>query len=154
MGKQNSTYENAAIRICLDGKDKFGIYGTVHSPYWDEKKSFRDTVQMLLHIEALVQGRAYPKPMFNMRTFVGAESGVQGIDGNVYRTKEQLSKEYGTAETLLVYVTKRRYAGLQGHVLKLSSGKIYKYESELQLLQIMEEQIVPFEHIQKKAAII
>lgn len=146
MKREKYSYENSAIRVCLDGKGEAGIFGSMHSPFWKEEKCFQDIVTIFMNIEELMDDRGFPEPMYKSRTFKKTQRIGEESHGTIYRTQEALSKEHGHVETMLVYVTSRKHTSIQGHVVTLSTGKIQKYKSELQLLRIIEEQFV----VQKK----
>lgn len=137
-GKSN---ECKVIRLCIDGKDGYRIYGSMHSPYLEEKVVFSDLATLLVRLENLLDDRNFPKTMFQHRSFLKKEAKKDTGERKILRSAEEIEKEYGVSDTFLIYVTSRRNAGVQGHFVNTKNGKIVKYESDLQFLHGIEEQM-------------
>lgn len=135
------TYECKAIRLCIDGKDGYRIYGSMYSPYLKETVVFSDLATVLVQLEDLLDYRNFPKTMFQHRSFLEKKEKRKDLEVKIQRSSEEIEKKYGECDTFLVYVNSRRNAGIQGHFVSTKNGKILKYESELQFLHLIEEQI-------------
>lgn len=140
MNIEKKSYECAAIRVCVDIYEAFCIRGKIHSPFWEKGIAFHDVASFLIALENLSEDRGFPDPMFKHRSFQSLHKNEdRNEEAKVVRSVEQIEKEYGEKETMRLFITGRRNAGIQGYFVCLSTGNIYKYSSELQLLQRMEQ---------------
>ena len=143
MKKEKYSNEHTAIRICLDKKSNNTISGSIHSPFCKDPIVFQDVVTFFIGLEQIVEERGFPEPVFKHRSFSNIKKDTSKKEvGKIVRSMEEIEQEYGKCETLQFYVTGRKYAGLQGHFVCLSSGIVYKYKSELELLHLLEENIL------------
>lgn len=143
MDLAKKSYEDTAIRVCLDGKGSNCFQGSIHSTFWKEKRTFSDVTTFLLLIEQLTDERGFPEPMFRYRSlFPSSVVKEQKLLAQPVRGIEEIENQYGETETLRLYVTSRKHAGIQGHVVVLKTGNLYKFSSELELIHVIEEKIL------------
>lgn len=140
MNVEKKSYEYTAIRVCVDAYGMFGMKGTVHSPFSEQGISFQDAATFLIALEKLAEDRGFPDAMFKHRKFQSLQTKECEVEyAQIVRSIEEIEMEYGEKETMRLFVTGRRYAGIQGHFVCLCTGNVYQYTSELQLLRRMEE---------------
>lgn len=140
MSIEKKSYEYMAIRICVDAYGASYIQGKIHSPFSEKEIAFQDVTTLLLVLENLAEKRGFPDPMYKHRKFPSLEKkDSRKGEAKVVRNIEEIEKKYGEKDTMRLFITGRRNAGIQGHLVCLSTGNVYKYSSELQLLQYMEQ---------------
>lgn len=150
MNIEKKSYEYAAIRVCVDDYETSSIRGKVHSPFWEKGIEFQDVTSFLIALENLAEDRGFPDPMYKHRKFKSlSKKESRKEEAKVVRSIEQIEKEYGEKDTMRLFITGRRNAGIQGYFVCLSTGNVYKYSSELQLLQCME-QVLSSQPLEKK----
>lgn len=148
MSIEKRSYEYTAIRICVDVYGASCIQGSIHSPFSEKEIPFQDVTTLLVVLENLAEDRGFPDPMYKHRKFPSLEKKESRREqAKVVRSMEDIEKKHGKKDTMRLFITGRRNAGLQGHFVCLSTGNVYKYSSELQLLQYMEQVLSsqPFE---------
>lgn len=147
---EKKSYEYTEIRICVDSYGATWIQGKIHSPFSEKEIAFQDVTTLLVVLENLAEDRGFPDPMYKHRKFPSLEKkeGRKG-EAKVVRSIEEMEKKYGEKDTMRLFITGRRNAGIQGHFVCLSTGNVYQYSSELQLLQYME-QVLSFEPCEKE----
>lgn len=142
---QTYAYSNAGMRICLDSRDGKEFSGSILTPYRKEKTEFYNVVSLLVELEAILEERGFPDASCIRRSFYSKKENVSALSSGqeipVYHTMEELNRECGRIETLLVYVTGRKNAGIQGQVVFESDGTRHDYRSELELIKICDEKI-------------
>ena len=140
VNMEKKSYEYTAIRVCVDAYGMFCMQGKIHSPFSEQEISFQDVTTFLVALEKLAEDRGFPEPMFKHRKFQSLQKKeCEKEAANIVRTIEAIEKEHGEKETIRLFITGRRNAGIQGHFVCLSTGNLYQYSSELQLLQLMEQ---------------
>ncbi len=147
---EKKSYEYTAIRVCVDAYGAFTMRGRIYSPFSEKEISFQDVATFLVVLENLVEDRGFPDAMFKHRKFQSLQETVdRKEEAKIVRTIEDIEKEHGEKDTFRLFITGRRNAGIQGHFVCLSTGNVYRYSSELQLLQCIEE-VLNIEHSEKK----
>lgn len=146
MGKIKKSYEQAAIRVCIDYAEGQDIQGQLHSAYDEAPIIFNNVAELLVALEDISEHRGFPEAVFRMRRFASLfgknKKRQKKEEISVLRSSEELEKMMGKKETFRLYVTGRRNAGLQGHFVCVGTGNVYQYTSELELLSQMEDIIL------------
>ena len=133
-------YGKAAIGICIEKIDKDVFWGTVHTPYHKEDNIFHDVVELLLLLDEISEERGFPNAMYKNRTLKEKVASKKNVEcGRLLRTKEQMDKSYEEEVTYILYITSRKHGSLQGHMICLGTGSMIKYQSELELVYLMEK---------------
>lgn len=140
MSEMDYVYGKAAIGISIEKIDKDGFLGTVHTPYHKEDNIFHDVVELLLLLDEISEERGFPNAMYKNRTLKEKVVSRKNAEcGKLWRTKEQMDKSYEKAVTYMLYITSRKHGSLQGHFICFGTGSIIKYQSELELVYLMEK---------------
>ncbi|MCI8409153.1 MAG: hypothetical protein HFJ09_07800 [Lachnospiraceae bacterium] len=140
MGKMDNIYGKSEIGLCIEKIDNNTFCGTVHTPYHKENDIFYDVVELLLLLDKISEERGFPNTMYKKRSLVKKVVSNKNIQqSNLYRTNDQMYKSYKKPATFMLYITGRKYGSLQGHMICQSTGNKIKYQSELELVQLMEK---------------
>lgn len=140
VGIEKNSYEYTAIRICVDAYETSCIQGKIYSPFSQREIAFQEVTALLVALETIADDRGFPEPMYKYRKFPSIQKrNHRKKEAKVVRNIEDIEKKQGQKDTIRLFITGRRNAGIQGHFMCLSTGNVYKYSSELQLLQYMEE---------------
>ncbi|MBD5088676.1 MAG: hypothetical protein HDT30_07685 [Clostridiales bacterium] len=140
MSEMDYVYGKAAIGICIEKIDKDVFWGTVHTPYHKEDNIFHDVVELLLLLDEISEERGFPNAMYKNRTLKEKVASKKNVEcGRLLRTKEQMDKSYEEEVTYILYITSRKHGSLQGHMICLGTGSMIKYQSELELVYLMEK---------------
>ncbi len=136
------SYEHATIRICLDDIENNVLKGSIHTPFLKQGIDFSDVSRFLNSLENVAEHRGFPEPVFRMRDFSVAKDKLKiqkrKEEMPIVRSVEEIEQQFGKSETIRLFITSRRNAGLQGHFVVLSAGSIVKFSSELELLEKIE----------------
>lgn len=139
-----------AFRICVDSYGASCIQGKIYSPFSEKGILFQDVTMLLVALENLAEDRGFPDPMYKHRKFPSLEKKDSRKErAKVVRNIDEIEKKHGKKDTMRLFITGRRNAGIQGHFVCLSTGNVYKYSSELQFLQYME-QVLSSESLERK----
>lgn len=143
---ENYSYKNAAVRVCFDNKFDEEFCGRIFTPYREEETEFHNVVTLMLELEAISEERGFPSATCINRRFKQKRtkqnkktSKKPKEQEKIFHTMEKFSQEYGQKDTLLVYVTSRMHAGLQGHVACIKDEVNIPFESELDFIRVCEE---------------
>lgn len=140
MKAEKQGYEQSAIRICLEQGEMGDVCGSLHTVFRKEKTVFNNAVTLIMELEEILEERGFPNATCSRRTFKGLGRRNQKVsEPSLLRSMEQIKKEYGTVATLLLYVTSRNHAGIQGRIVSVGDGTIYEYGSELEMLAVCEK---------------
>lgn len=135
---------NTVIRICIDGKEEENIFGTIHTSYKKEGIHFYDIVGLLTEIDKITDERKFPNKMFNRRYLdkkIARTSHLHNVEDkepDCVRNISELNQEYGKLVTVNLYVNSRKNTSLQGYMIFADTGRLEKYESELELIEVIE----------------
>ena len=143
---ENYSYKNAAVRICFDNKYGEEFCGKIFTPYREKETEFHNIVTLLIELEAISEERGFPSASCICRTFKKKKTNKsKKVDkksnnqGKIFHTMEEINQEYGRTDTLLVYVTSRNYANIQGHIVWEKDETTISFESELDFTKFCEE---------------
>lgn len=139
MSKMDYAFGKAAIGVCIEKTEQGTFYGTVHTPYHKENDVFHDVVELLLLLDTISEERGFPHAMYRNRSL--KKNGLpeeSTKEGKLWRTNEQMKRSYEKTATFLVYVTGRKYGSLQGRIVCQGTGKVIAYQSELELMHLIE----------------
>lgn len=139
MARAEYLYGKTAIGIYIKRMDCEKVLGSILTPYCEENIEFHDMIQLMLLLDDISEKRGYPSSMYKRRTFFEKEQENKNEKGKLYRTREQMNKLYKNKANAIIYITSRKYATMQGHIVCPASGKIVKFQSELELICKLEE---------------
>lgn len=140
MSKMDYAYGKAAIGICIEKVENEDFSGTVQSPYHKENIIFHGVVELLLLLDEISEERGFPNAMYKNRSLrKKAVSKKDIIQRKLLHAKGQMNKFCEATATFILYITSRKYGSLQGHIICLDTGKVVKYQSELELVHLMEK---------------
>lgn len=140
MSKMDYAYGKAAIGICIEKVENEDFSGTVQSPYHKENIIFGGVVELLLLLDEISEERGFPNAMYKNRSLKKkAVSKKDIIQRKLLHTEWQMNKSCEATATFILYITGRKYGSLQGHIICLDTGKVVKYQSELELVCLMEK---------------
>lgn len=139
MSKLDNMNGKSEIGLSIEKIDNNTFCGTVHTPYHKEDDIFHDVVELLLLLDKISEERGFPNTMYKKRSLVKkvvSEKNVQ--QSNLCRTNDQMSEFYKKTATFMLYITSRKHGSLQGHLICQGTGNTIKYQSELELVQLIE----------------
>lgn len=141
MTANTRMYMNGMIRLCLDGKEGNDLYGRLYTPYEREGRKFSDLGDMLMCLESVLEYRGFPQTTFEYRDFrrKGKTNRSCNEKPAVVRSPESIKRETGLLDTVTLYVTSRQNGTVQGRITFQSTGNMYQYDSDLNLLQMIEQ---------------
>ena len=137
--KENRIYPINGVRICVDRKGGT-LAGRAYSRMTEAEIKFKSSSQLLLKVDYLFDECGYPQRFMDARSFRKNEvtaSRFQVPESVV--PDEKILKQEGVCCTVDVIVQSRRKAGWQGIVCQMDGRMIDKFESELELLKILEK---------------
>ena len=144
-------YARNLICICIDDIQNGDYQGQIWHQYSDDPIDFDGFLQMFDLMEGLLDEWDFPQKALSTRSFFRQEKPSYKKKANPDEiVMDQVQKEHGTRNiqnkrgkraTFIVQVSFRQRATWQGHVIHAESDEKQDYQSEMELLRIMDSYI-------------
>lgn len=144
---QNRMWANAyrTTVVCVDAYDEGVPKGRLYNPYLPDGESFRNLMDFLLKMEALLDGMNFPQPFEQVRVFSRKTASSAS-------SPPKVEKHEGKRATFALRVLFRQNASWQGSVTWLEGGQEESFRSVLELLMLMNSALTEEENNGKRPA--
>ena len=130
-------YNNAMLRICVDE----GHCGTLVGQRLREPIPFSDFVDLVLKIEAILDGQDFPRAFQRKRQFQEKASAPIAFANYVdeMMSDEAVNGAFGKVTTVIVQIVTRQNTSWQGAVFSEDKTKRTAFQSDLEFLSLMDD---------------
>lgn len=123
------------VAVCIDTKEETG---RLYHRYMESPVIFHQFTELILRMEELYDRLGHPQASLEIRRFDGNRGGVMKAPMEPVVTPEKLTARRGEIATFLIHVKWRQMATWQGESLWVEKNQKEFFESELDLLKILD----------------
>jgi hypothetical protein len=141
---QQKLYAPNLICVGIDRCENGDFIGRVWEPYDASAFEFTGINEMVIHMDDLYDRWNYPQRALNERSFMRTHAVTRS--GNIRTSDfeqkiERLQKMRGNMGTFIIQVKFRQHATWQGVVVWAEENKRGKFQSAMELIQLMDHAI-------------
>lgn len=148
MEQRQEHYYANMVCIAVNAAEQEDFSGEIHHHFSDEGLPFATLLEMLMKLEALYDGWAFPESAWRIRSF--KRDGTEASKAEPEKTllmlesverRRELEEKRGELGSFFLRTKYRQRASWQGTCLHRESGQRFSFQSVLQLLLWMEEEL-------------
>lgn len=137
---ENRVYPISAVRVCIDECGD-GIKGRIYSKMRETPLVFRNCSELLLRTDEFFDECGYPQRFQEKRSFRRSEPTGYYARPQIRLSDSEVLKQKGECRTMDILVRSRRRSGWQGMVMAGDGKPNREFQSEMELLDIIKEEI-------------
>lgn len=138
---ESRSYPMNGIRLCIDREGE-RIAGRMYSKMSETPIPFESSSNMLLAADDFFNKQGYPQCFLEPRSFLNNKETYSSFRyPKAVMSDTEIMEQEGKCDTLDVFVQSRRKAGWQGIVFKPVGQFVGEFNSELELLMILEKEM-------------
>ena len=133
------SYQEAAIRVCVDHAEAERLSGRLFSQRLSAPLAFHDISELFVTVDTLLDAQNYPQSFMQIRSFTGKSE----RDVPAARSKEELTDaqdvnaERGACATFILQIRSRRNATWQGDIDWLDGSPRERFDSILAMVKLL-----------------
>ena len=145
MGEKRLFARNL-VSVCINDNQNGDYQGQMWHPFSDDPIDFNGIIDLLVLLDKLLDEWDFPQRSLDRRTFDGREKQKRHKGIVIDKVEEangvrNVQNRSGKLATFIVQVKFRQNATWQGVVLNKESGEDTEFESAMELLRIIDEDI-------------
>ena len=129
------------VNVCIDNIDGVERSGRFYCYYSKDPIFFRSIHELFRYMERFMNELNFPQSSTELRTYEDKQqkpANEKRISFTEVSNREQILEQRGSIDTLAVYVRYRQNATWQGSVYHMKNNEREDFNSELDLLKIIE----------------
>ena len=144
MGRASYNYSTSSLRVCIDALKDGRISGRVLGRRLSTPILFSDINELIVKIDDVFDAQDFPQSFQRRRRFAETPEIVSphaGVDGELL-DEAVVNNEAGIVSTFVLLILARQYSTWQGRVDWLDGGPEISFESELQLIDLIDKFVI------------
>lgn len=134
-------YQNSVLRVCVDRATKECFCGKISGLRLKSPIEFSDINDFVLQIDAVLDRQSFPQAFMQIRSFTEKALPEVPVVTEELSVTSAPTEESGMEATFLLNIVSRQNASWQGSVDWNDGSRIQKFESSLQLVNMIADKL-------------